>query len=113
MALRTHNPPPARLKKRLWWSRWSDVSNCRKAIQTHLLRPGHRKKRHGRSRFSDVLSKRMALRTHNMPSERLKKRIWCSRRRDVSRCQRPCELISASLASKITTWNKLFEWSFK
>jgi hypothetical protein len=79
MALKSHNLLSGRLKMRLWWSRWTHASKCRKAMWTHFLHPGHRKKRLERSRLSDVLSRRMALRIHNMPSENLKKRLWWSR----------------------------------
>jgi hypothetical protein len=41
IALRTHNLPSGRLKKRLWWSRWSVVSWCRKAIRTNFLHRKH------------------------------------------------------------------------
>jgi hypothetical protein len=45
MALRTHNPPSRHLKKLLCWSRWSDVSRCRKAIRNHFLLPEIRLRR--------------------------------------------------------------------
>jgi hypothetical protein len=53
--MRTHNLPTGNFKKRLCWSRWSDVSRYRKSLRTHFLPPGHRKKRLGRSHLSDVL----------------------------------------------------------
>jgi hypothetical protein len=40
MALRTHNMPSARLKMRLWWCRWSDVSWYQEAIRIHFLHLG-------------------------------------------------------------------------
>jgi hypothetical protein len=98
MALRTHNLAPGRLKKRLWWIRWSDVSRCRKAMQNHFLHPGHWKKRLGRSSLSDVLCRRLNLRTYNLLLERLKKRLWYSRWSDDSRSRTPCKLIFCILS---------------
>jgi hypothetical protein len=45
MAQRLYNLPSGSLKKRLWWSTWSDVSNLRKSSRTHFLHPGNRKKK--------------------------------------------------------------------
>jgi hypothetical protein len=87
MALRTQNLPSGRLKRRLWRSRWSDVSICRNAMRIHFLHSGHRIKRFGQSRLSDVLSRRMALRIHDLPSGRLNNRFWRSRWSNVSRCR--------------------------
>jgi hypothetical protein len=98
MALITHNVAPGRIKKRLWWIRWSDVSRCPKAMQNHFLHPGHRKKRLGRSRLSDVLCRRLDLRTYNLLSECLKKRLWYSRWSDFSRSLTPCNLIFCILS---------------
>jgi hypothetical protein len=87
MALTTHNLPSRRLKKRLLWSRWGDVSRCRKTNRTFFLHPGHRKKRRGRSCLSNVL-------TSEWPWEFIiclldvKKRHWWKRWSDVSRCRR-------------------------
>jgi hypothetical protein len=75
MALRTHYLPSDRLKMRLWWCLWSDVSWCRNGIRTHFLHSGNGKKQFCRSRGSDVLNRQMALRTHNLPSGSLKKRL--------------------------------------
>jgi hypothetical protein len=88
MDLRTHNLHSGSLKKRLFWSQWSDVSRCRKAMWTHFLNPGIRKNRTGRNRLSDVLSRRMAFANHNLPSERLKKRLLWISWSDVSLCQK-------------------------
>jgi hypothetical protein len=87
MAFITHNLPSGRFKKRIWWSRWSDILKCRKVMWPHSLLPGHQKKRIGRSRLSNFLSRRMGLRTNNLPSGRLKKRFWRSRWSVVSRCR--------------------------
>jgi hypothetical protein len=51
IGLSTNNLQSGRIKKRLWWSRWSDISRCRKAIRIHFLHPVHRKKRLGRIRL--------------------------------------------------------------
>jgi hypothetical protein len=59
MALRTHNLREGRLKKLLWWSRWSYVSKCRKAEGKHFLHPGH-------SEWTDFQG-----------DERLSERIFC------------------------------------
>jgi hypothetical protein len=87
MALRTHNLPSERIKKRLWLSRWTDDSRCPNAIRKHFLHTGHRKKRRGRCPLSDVLSRRMVLGTHNLPSKRFKKRHWWSEWSDVFTCR--------------------------
>jgi hypothetical protein len=87
MALRTHKQPSGSHKKRVCWSRWIEVSRCRKYMRTHLLYYRHWIKRLGRIRLSNVLNGRMALRTHNMPSGCLKKRLWRSRWSDVSKCR--------------------------
>jgi hypothetical protein len=42
MAWRTHYLPPGCLKKRIWWRRWSDVSNCQKAMRKNFLHSVHR-----------------------------------------------------------------------
>jgi hypothetical protein len=72
MALRNNILPFERLKMRLRWCRWSDISWFLKAIPTHFVHSGHSKKRLGRSPGSDVLSRRIALRSNNVPSWRLK-----------------------------------------
>jgi hypothetical protein len=64
MALRTHNLRAGRLKKLLRWSRWSDVSRCRKTMRTDFLHPGHGKKRLGPSCLSVVLIGQMVWRNH-------------------------------------------------
>jgi hypothetical protein len=87
-ALRTHNLLSGRIKKRLLWIRWGNITRCRKALRTHFLYPGHRKKRVGWSRLSDVLSRPMALTTHNLPSESLKNQLCWSRWFDVSTCRK-------------------------
>jgi hypothetical protein len=89
MDVRTHNLPTGRLKRRLCWSRWCDISRCRKAIRTHFLLSANHKNRLEWRPLSDVLSGQMALRTHNLPSEWLKIRLWWCRWIDVSRCQKP------------------------
>jgi hypothetical protein len=43
MTMVTLKLPSERLKIRLWWCRWSDVSWCRKAIRTHFLLSGDSK----------------------------------------------------------------------
>jgi hypothetical protein len=73
--MRTHNLFSSRLKKRISWIRWSNVSRCRKAMRTHFLHRGFRKKWLGRICVSNVL---MALRIHNLHSGRLRKRLWWS-----------------------------------
>jgi hypothetical protein len=73
MAPRINSLSFRRLKKRLWYRRWSDVSRCRKAMRNHFLHHGHRKNRLARIRY--VLSRRMALRTHILPRGLLKKRL--------------------------------------
>jgi hypothetical protein len=90
--LRTHYSPSRRINKGPWWSRWSDVSGCRKAMRTQFLHPVHQKKRIGRSRLSDILSRRMGLRTHNLASGRLKKHC-SSTWSDVSRCRKAMRTI--------------------
>jgi hypothetical protein len=85
--MRTHNLPSGRLKKRLWWIQWRDVSMCRKKIRTHFLHPGHRKKRFRRSPLSDYVGMRMALRTQNLPCGSLNKQISWSRS-NVSKFQK-------------------------
>jgi hypothetical protein len=85
MVLRTHNLHSERLKMRLWWFRWSNVSWCRKAIWTHLQYSWHSIKQFGRNSGSDVLSRRMALRIQNHLSGRLKTRLWLIQCSDVSR----------------------------
>jgi hypothetical protein len=82
MTLRLHNLPSGLLKKRLWWSRWSDVSRFRKAMQTHFLDPGQRKKRLGLGCLSDILSRRVALTTHNLLLNVLKCNFFMS----IKRC---------------------------
>jgi hypothetical protein len=84
--LRTHNLPSERLKMRLSWCRWSDVSKYRNAIRTHFRNFGHSKKRFGRSRGGVDLSRLMALKTNSLHSRRLKKILWWSRRSDVWIC---------------------------
>jgi hypothetical protein len=44
MALSTHNLPSERFTKRLWWSRWSDVSRCPNTMRNHFLNLGQRRK---------------------------------------------------------------------
>jgi hypothetical protein len=78
MALRTHNLPSGRLKKRNCWSRWSDVWRCRKAMRNHFLHYRYRKKATWTKLHKDALSRRMTLRTHNLPSGRLKNQLWWS-----------------------------------
>jgi hypothetical protein len=63
MALRIHNLPSARIKKRLLWIRWRDVSRCWKPMRTHFQHLGHRKKSGLDKVGCDVLSRWMALRT--------------------------------------------------
>jgi hypothetical protein len=92
MALRTLNLSSRRLKKRLWCSRWSDVSRCRKAMWTNFLHPVHRKKRLGWSRLSDALSRRMAPRINNLSSRSFIKRLWWSRWNDFSRCRKVVQI---------------------
>jgi hypothetical protein len=76
LALRTHILS-WRLKNRLWWSRWSDVSRCRKAIRTLSCIQGIEKSDLNRV-ACNVLIRRMGLRTNNLPSERRKMRLrWC------------------------------------
>jgi hypothetical protein len=87
MALRNHNLPSGRLKKRLSRSRRSDVSRCRWAKRMHLKHPGNWKKWLSYSRLSDVLSRPMTLRTHNLLSKHKKKRLGWSRWSDGSRCR--------------------------
>jgi hypothetical protein len=43
MAMWTHNLPSVPLRKRLWWSRWSDIPRCWKSIWTYFLHPGNKK----------------------------------------------------------------------
>jgi hypothetical protein len=74
MDQRTNNLASERTKKRLRWSRWSDVSRCRRAMPTYFLHLRHRRKRLWRICVTDVLSRRMALRTHNLSSRLLKKK---------------------------------------
>jgi hypothetical protein len=52
MALQIHYLPSGRLKLRLCWSRWRDVSWCRKDKRTHFLYSVIKKKLFGRSRGS-------------------------------------------------------------
>jgi hypothetical protein len=120
-AMQTHFLNPGHRKKRFERSRFSEFFSMRmaltiiicflnvlkndlgavdklkfqvtKAMLTHLLHPAHRKKRIERIRLSDDLSRRTALRTHKLSSRRHKKRLWWIRWSDVSRCQRPCDLI--------------------
>jgi hypothetical protein len=84
------------VSKKDWWSWWSFVSSCRKAIENHFLHPRYRNKRLGRISLSKVLKRRMVLRTHNLLYGRLKKRLCWSRWSDVLRCRRamrtPCLL---------------------
>jgi hypothetical protein len=112
MVLITHNLNPGHLKQRLWWSRWSDVPKCQRAMRNHFVKLGYCKKRLGRSRLNDVLSRRMAWRTHYLSPGRLKKRLWWRRWRDVSRCQKAMRnnfLHSAHRA----IFTKSFKWCFK
>jgi hypothetical protein len=71
MALRTHNLPSGCLNKRLVKS-FKRCFKVPKAIRPDFLRPEHRKKRLAWSRLSDVLSRRMDQRSYNLYSERLK-----------------------------------------
>jgi hypothetical protein len=89
MALRTHNLPCERIKKRLWWSRWSDVSWCRKDNWKHFSILGIQIS--VSKSMKSFLSRRMALKTHNLHSGRLKN-DFSGRWLDFSRCQRPLEL---------------------
>jgi hypothetical protein len=84
MALRTHYLPSRRLEKRLWLSRWTNVSRWREAISTYFFLPVQRKKWLGRSYLINILSRWMAIRSHNLPSGRKKKRFCRSRWSDVS-----------------------------
>jgi hypothetical protein len=93
MALRTLNLSCRCLKKRIWWSRWSDVSRCQKDMQNNFLHPVNLKKRLGRSCLSDVLSRRMALRTHNLSSGSFKKLLWWSHEAMFQGVKRPCKII--------------------
>jgi hypothetical protein len=43
MVVRTHNLPSGHLKKRIWWTRWSDMSKSPKAIQTYFLHSEQKK----------------------------------------------------------------------
>jgi hypothetical protein len=52
MVLRNYNLTSERIKKRLWWSRWSDVWRCPNAMRNLFLHPGHWKKRFERRRLS-------------------------------------------------------------
>jgi hypothetical protein len=113
MALRTQNLPSARLKRRLWRSRWSDVSSCRWVMQNHFQHPGNRKKWLSLCRLSNVISSRMALRTHNLPSERIKKRLWWNRWSHVSRCQIPCEIFFWILCNEKSDLTKSLKRCFK
>jgi hypothetical protein len=60
MALRNHNLPSERKKKRLVKS-MKQFSKFPNTMRNHFLHPGHRKKRFGRSRLSDVLSRQMVV----------------------------------------------------
>jgi hypothetical protein len=71
IALRTRNFRSGRLKKRLWWIRWSNVSRYRKTMRTHFCNLGIEKKRFGQIYLSVDLSRRITLITHNLPSWRL------------------------------------------
>jgi hypothetical protein len=98
-----------RLKKRLLWSRWNDVSRCRKAIRTQFLHPCYRIWRLGRSCLNDVLCRWMALRTHNLPSGRLKKRLWWIRWSVFKESKCHAISFSATWAWKKETWTKSFK----
>jgi hypothetical protein len=112
MVLRIRNLLSERLKIRLCWCRWSNVSWCQNAIQMLFIHSGHSKKRFGPSRESDVLNRRIAVRTHNLPFRSLKKHPSWSRWSDVSRCQK-ANSFSVSWASKKATWMKLLKKCFK
>jgi hypothetical protein len=102
MALRSRYRLSGRLKKRIWWSRWSNVSRFVKAMRTQFLHPGHRKKRIGQSCLSVVSSRRKVLRTNNLPSGRLKKRLWWSRWSNILRCG-TCDIIFCVLGIQKST----------
>jgi hypothetical protein len=99
MTLKTYNLPSGRLKKRLWRSRWSDISRGRNATWTHFLHPEDRIKRLGWSRLSDVLSRRMALKTHNLRLN-VVKNDFCGRWSDVSRCRKAMRMHFLHLCHK-------------
>jgi hypothetical protein len=114
MILATHNLPSGLLIERLWWTRWSYDSWCRKSTQNHFLHTGHCKKRLGRCCLSDVLSMRMALRTYKLHSGRFKKTTLVKLMKrcfKVSICH--ANSFSASWASKTATWTRSLIWSFK
>jgi hypothetical protein len=87
IGLSTHILLSGRLKIRLRWIRWSDVSRCQYAMRTNFVLPGHRKNDLGDS-LNWCLSRRRALWTHSLPSGLLNKRHWWSRSNDVSGCRK-------------------------
>jgi hypothetical protein len=109
MALRTHNLPSGRLKKRLFWSRISDVSMCRKAMRNHFRHPAHRKKWLGRIR----LNRLMILRTRNLPSGCFKNDFGEVDKAMFQGVERPCEFIFCILGTEKATSTNSFKWCFK
>jgi hypothetical protein len=92
-----HNLLSGRLKKRNCWSRWSDVSRCRKAMRTHFLHPRYRIKATWTKLLKDALSRRMSQRTHNLPSGRLKNQILKIHEAKFQGVERPYELFFGNL----------------
>jgi hypothetical protein len=87
MALRTHNLPSWRLKKRLVKTRKRRLK-VSKGQTNIFFHSEYRKKRLSWCGLSDVWSTQMGLKTHNLPFERLKIRLWWCRWRDVSWCRK-------------------------
>jgi hypothetical protein len=85
VALKTHNLPSGRLKKRLWWKDEA-IFNVSKAFRNWFPASRASKIWLERSRFNDVLSRRIALITNNLPSGRLIIRLLWSLWRVVLRC---------------------------
>jgi hypothetical protein len=71
ISLMTHNLPAGRLKKRILWSRWSNVSKCESPCDfifciLYIER---------NDKDEVALRRRMALGTDKLPSERLKRKF--------------------------------------
>jgi hypothetical protein len=90
MTLGTHNLPSGRLKKRLWWSRWSDVLGVRGPRENIFCILCIKKATFMESKYD--LSRRVALRTHNLPCGHLKKRLWFRKRNLYQGVKGPCEM---------------------
>jgi hypothetical protein len=113
ITLRTHNLSCERLKMRVWWFRFNDVSRCRRDIWKHFQHSGHSKKPFGRIRWSDILSRRMALKIIILLPDVLKTNLVNLMMRCFTVSKVLTNPFSANWASKKGTWMNSFKWCFK